>query len=234
MPWTSVSMTWLTDWISVTEFCTRLVDSAINWRTSLAADWLRWARLRTSAATTANPRPCSPARAASTAALSARMLVWKAMLSMVPMISFMRCDVLCSVPIPDMVWCIRPPARSVSRCSSLVSRLISWEDLALTDTVSATERTFEVACSRLAACDCVRPDRAWLSSTSSLPTWPSTAAALRTSATNSDRLVSMVWKRWPMPAISSRPGKSALAVRLPWLALSMAALRNTSPPMVAR
>jgi len=34
--------------------------------------------LRTSPATTANPLPCSPARAASTAALSARRFVWKA------------------------------------------------------------------------------------------------------------------------------------------------------------
>jgi len=38
-------------------------------------------------ATTAKPRPCSPARAASTAALSARMLVWKAMPSITPMMS---------------------------------------------------------------------------------------------------------------------------------------------------
>jgi hypothetical protein len=49
-------------------------------------------RMRTSPATTAKPRPCSPARAASTAALSARMLVWNAMPSMVPMISPMRAD----------------------------------------------------------------------------------------------------------------------------------------------
>ncbi|OGK80423.1 MAG: hypothetical protein A2050_09440 [Candidatus Rokubacteria bacterium GWA2_73_35] len=42
---------------------------------SFAAAALRWARPRTSAATTANPRPCSPARAASTAAFRARMLV---------------------------------------------------------------------------------------------------------------------------------------------------------------
>src|SRR5690606_41931729 len=46
---------------------------------SLAAAAERWARVRTSAATTAKPRPCSPARAASTAAFRARMLVWKAM-----------------------------------------------------------------------------------------------------------------------------------------------------------
>ena len=49
---------------------------------SLAASALRPARLRTSLATTAKPRPCSPALAASTAALSARILVWNAMPSM--------------------------------------------------------------------------------------------------------------------------------------------------------
>ena len=47
--------------------------------TSSAAFLLLSASLRTSVATTANPRPCSPARAASTAALSARMLVCSAM-----------------------------------------------------------------------------------------------------------------------------------------------------------
>ena len=54
---------------------------------SLAAAAERWARLRTSLATTAKPRPCSPARAASTAAFSARMLVWKAIESIRPMMS---------------------------------------------------------------------------------------------------------------------------------------------------
>ena len=42
---------------------------------SLAAWALRWARFRTSSATTAKPRPASPARAASTAAFNARMFV---------------------------------------------------------------------------------------------------------------------------------------------------------------
>jgi hypothetical protein len=54
---------------------------------SRAASALRCARLRTSPATTAKPRPCSPARAASTAAFSARMLVWNAMPSITLMMS---------------------------------------------------------------------------------------------------------------------------------------------------
>jgi len=71
---------------------TRFTDSSISVLISRAAPAERWARLRTSLATTAKPRPCSPARAASTAALSARMLVWNAIPSIVPMMSAMRRD----------------------------------------------------------------------------------------------------------------------------------------------
>ena len=64
-----------------------VTESVISSLISFAAAALRWARLRTSAATTAKPRPCSPARAASTAAFSARMLVWNAMPSITLMMS---------------------------------------------------------------------------------------------------------------------------------------------------
>jgi hypothetical protein len=43
---------------------------------SWAATWLRSASFLTSAATTAKPLPCSPARAASIAAFRASRLVW--------------------------------------------------------------------------------------------------------------------------------------------------------------
>jgi len=72
-------------------------ESPIKALISLAAPALRCARLRTSAATIAKPRPCSPARAASTAAFNARILVWKAMPSITPMMStiFLHFEHIC-------------------------------------------------------------------------------------------------------------------------------------------
>jgi hypothetical protein len=66
--------------------CAFADDSSIRLAVSFAACADRCARLRTSSATTAKPMPASPARAASTAAFSARMLVWNAISSIVLMI----------------------------------------------------------------------------------------------------------------------------------------------------
>ncbi len=57
--------------------------SVVVW---FAASALLAARLLTSSATTANPLPAEPARAASTAAFSARIFVWKAISSITLMI----------------------------------------------------------------------------------------------------------------------------------------------------
>ena len=70
---------WESDWpvsvLSCAASWTRFVDSWMSFEISPAAWLLRSASLRTSSATTANPMPCSPARAASMAAFRARSLL---------------------------------------------------------------------------------------------------------------------------------------------------------------
>ncbi len=65
----------------VIPFPTASIVAPINSPVCCAASALFAARLPTSSATTAKPFPASPALAASTAALSASMLVWKAISS---------------------------------------------------------------------------------------------------------------------------------------------------------
>ncbi|MNT68754.1 hypothetical protein D3C72_2070100 [compost metagenome] len=74
----SCTVSWLRDSLACitstawrTPPCSRCSISLI----SLVLCWVRPASERTSSATTAKPRPCSPARAASMAALSASRLV---------------------------------------------------------------------------------------------------------------------------------------------------------------
>ena len=63
----------------------RMASANVRTSAALASDVS--ASARTSSATTAKPRPCSPARAASMAAFRARRLVWSETCSTVPVIS---------------------------------------------------------------------------------------------------------------------------------------------------
>ncbi|VWC52072.1 hypothetical protein BLA6863_08017 [Burkholderia lata] len=137
-------------------------ESPISVLISFAALALRCASERTSPATTAKPRPCSPARAASTAAFSARMLVWNAMPSIVPMMSTTLPELAAMSCIVDTTWpTTSPPCVAMSDAFTA-----SW--LACR-AFSAFCRTVPVSCSMLdavscsdAACSSVRCDRSML------------------------------------------------------------------------
>src|SRR5476649_1398818 len=137
-------------------------EASISCLMSLAALALRWARLRTSPATTAKPRPCSPARAASTAAFKARMLVWKAMPSIRPMMSTIRRDEpLMSSIVAITSATMAPPLTATSDAAA--ASALAWAELsAFCLTVDENSSTLAAVCSRLAACASVRPDRSAL------------------------------------------------------------------------
>ncbi len=93
--------------------CDRL--SRIKPLISRAALVERSARSRTSAATTANPLPASPARAASTPAFKARRFVWKAMSSITDMVRPTCSDdcAMRSIAV-DICAASRPPSSAVA------------------------------------------------------------------------------------------------------------------------
>ncbi len=118
--------------------------SALISRAALAE---RCASERTSLATTAKPRPCSPARAASTAAFSARMLVWNAMPSITPMMSvILRELALISSIVLTTRETTLPP--SVAPLAAVVASLLA----SVAD--SEVWRTVCVSCSMVAAACC--------------------------------------------------------------------------------
>ncbi len=83
-----------------------------------AASAARWARPRTSSATTAKPLPASPARAASTAAFRASRLVWKEISSMVLTIFW-----VCSLAV--VISCMERSSSSISPSAVATTSLVS-------------------------------------------------------------------------------------------------------------
>ena len=137
-------------------------ESPIRPLISLAALALRCARLRTSVATTAKPRPCSPARAASTAAFSARMLVWNAMPSMTLMMSAIFFE---DSAIDSMVF-TTSPTTAPPFCATADALAASWLACfafsAFCLTVAVSSSIEEAVSSRLEACSSVRCERSML------------------------------------------------------------------------
>ncbi|MNX26236.1 hypothetical protein D3C86_563010 [compost metagenome] len=97
-------------WVLLIAFSVSFWMPWINLAISPVALEERSASLRTSSATTAKPRPCSPARAASMAAFSARRLVCSAMSSMTSTIS----------PISAERW----PRPSITVTTSVMTEVI--------------------------------------------------------------------------------------------------------------
>src|SRR6185369_2431091 len=137
-------------------------ESSMSALISLAAVAERCASERTSAATTAKPRPCSAARAASTAALSARMLVWNAIASMTEMMSLMRAlesemsDIVFTRPSTDS-----PPCSTAARALAATSAACLDFSL-LSATVTAMSSMALAVCCRLEEASSVREDRSAL------------------------------------------------------------------------
>ena len=150
---------------SLTSFVPSPTWSTVLWMSSLislAAAALRWASARTSAATTAKPRPCSPARAASTAALSARILVWNAIESMTLMISPILRELELMADIFSTALMATPPPLTAASEALSASPLASLVFSAFWRMVDVNSSMLDAVCSRVEACSSVRAERSVL------------------------------------------------------------------------
>ena len=181
------------------------LEVAISDLISRAAPLLRSASVRTSAATTAKPRPFSPARAASTAALSARMLVWKAMPSITPMMSCTRCELVRIACIVSTASRMRLPPDSAISCTRLASCSTARASSAFCFTEPLRSCTLAEVCSRLAAWRSVRWASSPVPAASDSLACETKVASLRMSATSADMLAFMSSSDAAIAPNSSRP-----------------------------
>ena len=133
--------------------------STLVWIRSLisrAACALRLASAPTSPATTAKPRPCSPARAASTAAFSASRFVWKAISSITAMISAIRCEFCWISCIVATTRCTSLPPCSATVAAPVARSLALRAASAFSLTVLFSSSIAEAVSSSEPACCSVR------------------------------------------------------------------------------
>ncbi len=185
------------------------LESLMSFLISFAADAECWARLRTSAATTAKPRPSAPARAASTAAFSARILVWKAMLSIMPVMSVILSAEALIAPMrattSSTAWALRVATFEADWASAFAERALAL----LRSMASRSSSIAPTVWRRLAAWRSVRRDRSWLPSAIS----PEAASIARAPASTWDT-VAATPPVMPLRASNRRPISSARAWRM--------------------
>jgi len=175
---------------------------------SRAASALRPAKLRTSLATTAKPRPASPARAASTAAFKARMLVWKAMPSMTPMMSLILRELSVMPCMVCVTCCTTAPPRVADSLAVRASALASVAVAAFCLTVAVISSIEAAVCSTLAAVCSVRAERSWLPCTICSLVAPKLPTCTPTSSSSARRF-KPVWLTermiWPISSTRLKP-----------------------------
>ena len=134
-----------------------------------------FASSRTSSATTAKPLPATPARAASTAAFKARILVWKAISSMVLMIFPISLEdwlilyissIICSIRalLSSSFWdtsCVTRPVLTVLAVVSSTAFLMRLISLEIFSTCSAWFIELSDKLWALSAV-CAAPEATWL------------------------------------------------------------------------
>ncbi len=198
-----------TSWASIPP--ARSATSAVREESRLispAAAWLRSASFRTSAATTAKPLPCSPARAASMAAFRASRFVWRAispMIEIFPVISF-RATMASETAFPLSTASAADLSAifSVSRALSAFCRIVAFISSMEAEACSA-----EVACSVAPRDIWVAPcESSWLQAA----TWSETTRTSATTVLSFSSMFFIAARSWP---VSSFEVTSIGAVRSP-------------------